>query len=339
MNTKNYIQLSSLFAVIAVLASTPATAATNIYANNASALNINMLTNSFLSYTHNGERLSDLFVHKKLYGSMTRIDEYGDDGTTLPSDYVEEDNSRYLMKNIWIDVNHINGHTHYDNNSSTKNRFNLVTVGATSQSINLTYGDISFGLFGGYINSDSSYATANGDTGGIFAHYNLNNFTATVLADIGSMNNNSNDIDFNNSWTNVAMDANIKFDIDNTFIIQPGLSIAYTFVSSDDLYVNNNIVWSKDFNFLNLAPGIDFIKEIAPNWFGALSAKYIAHFGGKNDIYIANIKQDGTDTDNHIDLGLDIEHDFKRFTLSGNIHKQIGGFDGWSGNILVKYAF
>ena len=57
--------------------------AATIYDNNISALNINMLTDVFMSYVNYGEKMSDLFAHQQMYGTMDRFDEYGDDGSTV----------------------------------------------------------------------------------------------------------------------------------------------------------------------------------------------------------------------------------------------------------------
>ena len=336
MNTKKYIKLYSLIGALLLMAH-PSSAA-GIYNNNASALNINALTDTFATFAHNGEQLSDLFKSNSLYGTMTRIDEYGDDGSTLPRNSFEQ-NSDFIFNNVWADVKHINGHFHYDDAASPRGRFNMATLGVTTKSIDLKYGDIYFGGFAGYINSDIAHINTNGDHAGIFANYRLNKFDVTALTNIGSLNNNAENADFNNSWVNVASDASVRINLDDTFIMRPALYIGYTFVTSDDLLVNNDVVTSKDFNFLNITPSVSFIKEISKNWYGALSAKYVAHFGGDNKIYVANVKTDGIELDNHTDIGLDLEHNFKHFVFGGKIHKQIGGIDGWSGDINIKYVF
>jgi len=323
---------------MSVLLSVPANA-TNIYANSEMAHNINLLSDTFLSYAKNGESLSELFLDKKMYGTMTRVDEYGDDGTTLKISGIGDNDSGYIFKNVWADAKHINGHTHYNNDTTKHTSFSLFTLGATTDSIDLKYGDIYFGAFAGYINGGLDNMDSDGDVGGIFAHYDFQNFGATVLANIGSLNNHRDSLDFNNSWTNIAFDMSAKFNIDKTLLVRPGLYAGYMFVSSADLYIDNKFVESNNFNFFNVAPSVQFIKEIVPNWYGTLSAKYVMRFGGDNDIYIANTTQNGVDFKDYTDIGTDIEYNFKRFAFTGSVHALIGGFDGWSGDLNIKYKF
>ena len=313
--------------------------ATSIYDNNISALNINMLSDVFMSYTSHGEKMSDLFSKRDIYGTMGRLDEYGDDGSTLKTFEAPDAPAQSVLNTVWINANHINEHLHYGQNISEHGRFNLATIGGTTQTIDLAYGKISFGGFASYIYTKLSDFHGGGDVVGLFANYKYQNFGVKALADIGSLNNSSNGMDFNNSWVNVAADINAVFKIDPTFLFKPNVSVAHTYVSSDDLFVDGNMVSSKDYDFFNIAPGAAFIKEISPNWYGSLSAKYVTHFGGKNDINVGGVKTKGLYLDNHTDIGIDVEHNFKHLIFGANVHKQLGDLDGWSSNINVKYAF
>jgi len=336
MNTKIYLKILGIF--VALFCMAQKSNASTIYDNKATALNINMLTDTFVSYTHYGETMSDLFKSKTIYGTMTRVDEYGDDGSTLKTLNQSDKQNDLWIDNVWVNGEHINGHLHY-NKATARGRFYLATAGATTKSIDMKYGNLYFGGFGGYIHSKVSHITSNGDVAGIFANYNFRNFDAMVLTDIGSLNNNSGDGAFNNSWVNVANETSAKIYLDKTLVFKPMLNIAYTFVSSDDLYVDDKVVTSKDFHFFDITPSLQFIKEISPNWYGTLSAKYVAHFGGNRDVIVGDIRADNFRIDDYTDIGIDVEHNFKQFVFGGKIHKQIGGFDGISGGINVKYVF
>ncbi len=314
--------------------------AANVYSNNISALNINMLTDVFMSYTNYGEKMSDLFTSRKMYGSMDRFDEYGDDGSTVKSfNQSPALANEYFINNIWINANHINADMHYGNNISQHGRFNLATVGANTRTTDFKYGHIAFGGFASYINTKMPDFHGNGNVVGFFANYKYRNFGARALIDTGAINNSLIDSEFNNSFVNIAADASGTFKIDDTFFVRPNVYLSYTFVASDDLYVNGAHVSSDNFNFFNIAPGTAFIKEISPDWYGSLSAKYVAHMGGKNDINVNGTEIRGLYLDNHTDIGIDVEHDYRQFIFGAKVHKQIGGMDGWSTNINVKYNF
>lgn len=320
-----------------MFAANHATAA-DIYDNNISALNINMLTDVFMSYANQGDKMSDLFAKRDIYGTMDRFDEYGDDGSTIETFGVPS-SSKSFFDSIWINANHINEHMHYGQNVSEHGRFNLATVGGTLRTNELTYGKISFGGFVSYINTKMPDFHGGGNVIGVFAKYNYRDFGAKALIDTGSLNNGAYNASFNNSWANIATEFDTLLRIDKTFLFRPNIYVGYTHVSSDDLYISGARVYSKDYNFFNIAPGAAFIKEISPNWYGRLSAKYVAHFGGKNDINVNDISIRGLYLDNHTDVGIDIEHNFKQFVFGGAVHKQIGGLDGWSASINAKYAF
>ena len=315
--------------------------ATTIYDNNISALNINMLTDVFMSYMNYGEKMSDLFTHHQIYGTMDRFNEYGDNGSTIRTfDLDTKKTNKYFINNMWVNANHVNADMHYGNNISQRGRFNLATVGANTRTTDLKYGNITFGGFASYINTKMTDFHGNGDVVALFAKYKYKNIGTRALANIGSLNNNSNNAQFNNSWVNFGVDTFGTFKLDDTFFVRPGVYASYTFVSSSDLYLNSDKISSKDYNFFNIAPALSFIKQIAPNWYGALSAKYIAHFGGENDIKINNTTTfKGLYLDDYTDVGIDVEYDYEQFTFGVKIHKQIGDMDGWSTNINIKYAF
>lgn len=314
--------------------------ASTIYDNGISALNINMLTQNLISYAHRGESMSQKFKAQKVYGTMTRFDEYGDDGSTLkisPKNTEKKDN---LFSDIWADVTHINTRGHYNHtNISARSRFYLATVGADTRNINTKYGDIHFGGFISYINGDAPSIDTLGNSIGLFARYEYKDLDATLLINNGSINNDSNLNNFSNAWFNIAADASLKFKIDNTLYFQPQIYMGYNWVSSDNLYVNGDAVSSKNFTFFNIAPGARFVKNIIDNWYGALSVKYMTTFGDEQNIYINNARAAKIAIDNYTEIGMNIEYDYKQLVLGAGIAKQFGGFDGWIGNINAKYLF
>ena len=314
--------------------------AATIYDNGISALNINMLTQNLMQYAHRGESMSQNFRRKNIYGTMTRLDEYGDDGSTLKTSPINSSKNSTLFSDVWIDFTHINTRGHYNHaNISERDRFYLATIGGDIQNINTKYGDILFGGFINYITGDASSIDKNGNSLGLYARYEYSDFDATVLINNGSINNDSNIDDFTNAWFNVAVDASWKFHIDKTLYFQPQIYVGYNWVSSDSLYINSDTISSKNFAFFNIAPGAKFIKNIIDNWYGALSVKYMATFGDEKDIYVNDLNAAKIAIDNYTQIDMNIEYDYKQFVFGAGISKQFGGFDGWIGNINAKYLF
>ena len=115
MNIKTIILTNA-----ALLCAVNSANALTVYDNNISALNINMLTDTFMAYTNYGEKMSDLFGKHDMYGTMDRLDEYGDDGSTLTTSGYEYTSNDGFINDMWINANHINSDIHYGNNISTR---------------------------------------------------------------------------------------------------------------------------------------------------------------------------------------------------------------------------
>ena len=336
MNTKPSICFIALAGILSLV--TESASAITVYDNNISALNINALTDVFMSYVNYGDNMFNLFEEPVVYGKMRRVDEYGDDGSTLPSVYSSNPISSAL-DNVWINANHFNANMHYGKKISEHARFNLITAGLTTKNMELKHGAISFGGFVSYINSKLPEIKSNGYTVGLFSHYKYNVFGVRALLDLGSLDNKDSGIKYDNSWFNIATDVYANLKLDETFYVKPSVYLGYALVLSDTIYVNGNKVTSSDYNFFNIAPGISFIKEIAPNWYGALSGKYITHFGGKNDINVNGVSQEELYLDDHTDIGIDIEYKFRQFVFGGKVHALVGDIDGWNSNLNIKYVF
>ena len=313
--------------------------ATPVWVNNASAIDINMLSEQIMSFTHNSDSLSDFFKRINEYGTMNRLNEYGGDGFDNSAILASHSQKGQLLKGVWIDAKHINANVHYSNHKSARTRYNLFGFGTTTKDLNLKYGDLSFGAFVAGISGNTAGTDTYGNSLGIFTKYNYKQFDAGLMLNNGSVNNKQEHINFNNAWFNVAMDAHVKFKIDNTLYFQPGIYAGYTWVSSDNLYIGGQTITSKNSMFLNVAPSARFVKHIIDDWYGAMSVKYVATFNRAHDIYINNIAMDGISVDDYTEISTDVEYNYKNFTFAGAIQKQIGGFDGWAGNIKAKYLF
>ena len=314
--------------------------AASVYADNISATNINILSERMMSFVHRGEKLSKYFTNKIMYGTMTRFDEYGDDGSTLIGNNITPENpTDGVFKDIWADANYINGHTHFSGGNTAQSKFFMGTVGGETSDIDVRYGNISFGGFAGYINGEIDNSDSHGNAIGLFSNYRYKIFDAAIMIDNGSLKSDYGINNYSNAWFNVAMDASVKIKIDDTLYLEPRVYAGYTWVSSDTLIINSDVVSGKNFGFWNLAPSARFIKNISDNWYGTLSGKYVAIFNDNNDVYINGVRNDGVEMDNYFEIATGAEYGYDRFVFTGAITKQIGGFDAWGGNVNVKYLF
>lgn len=293
-----------------------------------------------MDYAHRGESMSQNFQAKNIYGTMTRFDEYGDDGSTLkipPKNSTKNDN---LFADVWLDMMHINTKGHYRHTDTSKrNRLYMATVGGDTQKLKTEFGDVNFGFFVGSVFGDTSSIDALGNSVGLFARFEQGDFDATLLLNNGSLNNDSGTDNFSNDWFNVATDAAMKFKIDETLFFQPQIYFGYNWISSDNLYINSDTISSKNFNLFNIAPSARFVKNIIDNWYGALYVKYMATFGDNKDIYVNGARVAKIAIDDYTEIGMNVEYDYEQFVFGANVAKQIGGYDGWAGNINVKYLF
>ncbi len=312
--------------------------AKSVYTNNVSAINLNMLTQQFMSYAHQGELISDIILDKsKVYGTMTRLDEYGDDGRWP---HGRKDDFQ-LEKLVWLDAKHLNTVADYsDNVSDHRTRLYTETIGINTNNIDINMGSVAFGAFLGAVTENSFGLTSNGFTFGVMSRYNYQNFGVTAMLNNGSVNKNNDDIMFNNAWFNAALDTSINLRVNDDLFIRPTLYAGYTYVSAEKMVFDTNKVPPKDFRFINLAPSIEVFGRLAQNLYATASAKYVQIYGDTDkNVYVNNTLVDQTSADNYVEFGIGLEYDYKSFVFTGNIQKQINGFDSWGGDLGVKYLF
>jgi len=338
------IQKSALFAIVfAPMVVANADAAPSVYQNNVGAINLNMLTERFMAFTHMDENISDFVINTDIYGTMTRLDEYGDDGTIVNKPKDEEDEEEFepsLSRLVWADVQYLNTRAEYNDNVSERNRIRMETIGFNTKEFDLVYGSISFGAFLGNIAEDIFSFTGNGFTFGVFSHYKMHDFDVTVLANNGSINNNSGNNMFNNSWYNVAADTSMNISLTDSVSFRPKVYVGYTSITADDFKINGDVVPSKYFRFWNVVPSAEISAKLARNFYGSLFGKYVWVNGDtEKNVYLNGAAIDKTEAKDYAEFGLDLEYDYKKFVFTGYVHKQIEGFDGWIGKLGLKYVF
>ena len=310
--------------------------AASIYDNNINAININMLTIEMMNNTHHAR----VTKNKKIYGTMTRVDEYGDDGSTLKTANKQDRYNDSLAKDVWFDIEHINAQPDYGDHYKTRARYYLASVGFDSVDFKLPTGSIVFGGFFGYINGNVAGFDSNGQTIGLFARYNYKRFSIGTLLNNGAIKNDFETNGFNNGWLNLAIDASWKFKLDKNLYLEPMVYFGYDYVKTDDkTRLNGELVSMDDFNFWNVSPSVKLVQRVSKNWSGGAFFKYTNINGGKNDIKFQNVNYSGINIKDFSEIGINTEYKYDQFVFGATIKKLMGNFDGISGDINVKYLF
>ncbi len=311
--------------------------AVSIYDNSISAININMLTVEMMNQTHHARATKN----RKIYGTMTRLDEYGDNGSTLKTnDMKDTSNNDSLAKDIWFDASHINTRVDYGTPGTTRARYYLATVGFDSLDFDLPVGSIMFGGFFGYINGNVAGFDTNGQTIGLFTRYNYKRFSIGTMLNNGATKNNLSMLSFNNGWLNLAIDASWKIKLQKRLYLEPGIYLGYDYVKTDDaIRINGDIVSTDNFNFWNVSPSVKLIQRVSKNWYGNAFFKYTNIQGGKNDINFQNVNYSGINIKDFSEIGISAEYKYNQFVFGSTIKKLMGNFDGVSGDINIKYLF
>jgi len=309
--------------------------AKSVYANSANAININMLTEQMMSYAHYGENISDFMGTK--YGTMTRVDEYGDDGKNTT---VKENNKDDFGKLFWGDVKYLNTGVDYSDNVSGRARIYMETVGVSSKSFDVTEGSISFGALLGNITNDTFGFTSNGFTFGVFSRYKYENMDVNAMVNNGSLSKTSDTSEFSDSWVNLAIDASLNIHVTDTLYIRPKVYYGYTKVSTESMRFNGNVVPSQGYEFVNFAPSLEIFTRLDKDLYMSLYGKYVNVGGDVNQAVYANgVLMDTLSAQKYYELGVKMEYNYKDYVFTGGINKQITGFDGLSIDLNAKYIF
>ena len=145
---------------------------------------------------------------------------------------------------------------------------------------------------------------------------------------------------YTNLWAGAAANASINIILDDTFSLQPGVQIGYTWIESDSyISATGNNVSNSDLGVFEIAPTLHAIKHIGSGWFGTAHVRYVAMMTNGGDLSVNSINFATLESDNFTEYGLSLEKTVGRFNLSGTIVRRDGGRDGWGGGLNIKYIF
>jgi len=309
--------------------------AKSVYANSGNVININMLTEQMMSYAHYGENISDFMGTK--YGTMTRVDEYGDDGKNAKAKSKKEDS---LGKAFWVDVKYLNTAVDYSDDVSNRARIYMGTIGLASKNIDVTEGALSFGAFLGNITSDDFGFTASGFNFGAFSRYKYENMEVVAAVNNGSLSKSSDTSEFSDSWVNLAIDASLNIHVTDTLYIRPKVYYGYNKISAETMRFGDNVVPGHGYEFVNFAPSLEVFTRLNKNLYMSVLGKYVNVDGAiSQDVYANGVFMDTLSAQKYYELGVKMEYNYKDYVFTGEINKQLAGFDGLGFDLNAKYIF
>lgn len=280
------------------------------------------------------------------YGTMPLYGEYGDDGTVFSSGRSGGEYS--ALDSGWIDWHHTNDTTKFDDFSSMKSRSDIISLGVTSARNQLDGGFSQWGAFGGIAiaNEENSAVDINERGGyiGIYSGYHMYGFNISVAGDFGALFNSAESDfgtdDFTNIWLGGALNASYDIVLDDTFTLQPGAYLGYTWIKSNSYESDSgHDIKNSDFNMIEVAPSLRAIKRITGDWYGAMSVRYVFNFANGGDATIAGTKLPELELGNYSEYGISIEKNIERFNVAIMLNRRDGGRTGWNGGVQVHYAF
>ena len=286
------------------------------------------------------------YGHAPMYGTAPTYGEYNDDGRAGRNGG-DTFSTNTALSNIWLNWEHLNGNTKFDNFAHLDSKTNIYTFGIAGDTSDSTPNLSKWGLYTGFIkNQQETQEIAIKSQGGYFGIYNGNKIGNTGLyftANGGVLNNKTsaahNNDEYTNFWAGGAINATYDFAMDTTFTLQPGLSLGYTWIRGENYTSASNKIASDDFHMFEVTPALRAIKHISNGWFGALNAKYIIPLNKGGKTYVNNTPITTPQADDYHEYTISLEKSVHNFNLYINFGRRDGTYSGWIGDLNIKYIF
>ena len=359
---------SNLFLTTLILSAAlqPHANASQIYANTITAYNIAAIQhavthtafNSFegamsaslgLQYEHpaQNEDPSKTYGRAPMYGRAATYGEHNDDGTAGRSGG-NNTNPDAALNSIWFSWEHTDDKVKFDDYDRIHSDFDLVMMGLSGGKSKMSNGITQWGIYTGYIGGHQRNEFLNIDEqGGYFGLYNgfnLGNFNLSTSINGGVLDNNADNIfgtdSFTNFWLGAVANATVNIPLDNTFTIQPGVQLGYTWIKSDDYTsASGDLLTNDAFNMFEISPTLRAIKHIDNGWYGALSVKHVMIFANGGDLNVNGIRAQALDLDNFTEYSISLEKAVANVTFTANFGRRDGSHNGWIGGTNIKFRF
>ncbi len=360
MKHTNPFLLSALIACIATNAHASHTYANTITAHNIAAIQHAITHTAFNSFegamsaslgtVHNIPAPEDpqkTYGRAPMYGRAATYGEYNDDGSAGRSGG-NNTNPDTALNSIWFSWEHVGDDVKFDEYDKIDSDINLVMMGLSGGQSKMGNGITQWGLYTGYVGGTQENKFLDIDEqGGYFGLYNgfyLGNFNLSTSVNGGVLDNSADNIygtdDFTNFWIGAVANATYNIALDNTFTIQPGIQLGYTWIKSDDYTsASGDMLTNESFNMIEVSPTLRAIKHIGAGWYGALNLKHVMIYANGGDLSINGNSVSELDMDNFTEYSLSLEKSIANVTFTANFGRRDGSHNGWIGGTNIKFRF
>ncbi len=359
-------------AIILACAGTPNAFATpsHFYAGSISANNIAVMQHSILSTAMiSGDRLSSaifnpaasttqtapspakdnvdpktLYGHAQMYGTAPLYGEFNDDGTA----HGRSGGDAPALGSMWLAWQHFGNDTKFDDIALMDSKMDLAMLGLAGNKEPFSKGMTEWGLYAGHVGSEQKnnelLIDEKGGFFGVYKKFSFGNFNLLSAFDGGVLTSSAETLmgsdSYTNIWTGGAINMNYNIILDDTFTIQPGIYVGYTWIQDTEYTsTSGDRIDTDHFHMFEISPSVRAIKHIGNNWFGALHAKYVSFVSAGGDIDVNGVGIADIDHNGFAEYGLTIEKTIDRFDISANIGRRDGAHTGWIGGMNLKYLF
>lgn len=287
----------------------------------------------------------ELYGTLPMYGTMSIYGEYDESEFAGRSG---GDENTPIIKNAQLSWQHFSDDVALDNYGRMDSKYDIAMTGLTGGRTRLWDGVSGWATYAGFINSSTSDSTLKidgiGGYAGIYSRFNLRHFNLSTTINGGVLTNDAEFTtgtdNYTNMWVGAAANASINVILDETFALQPGIQIGYTWIESDSyVSASSDSISNSDMGAFQIAPTLHAIKNIGDGWFGTAHIRYVATLDNGGEVSVNNIQFDTLESDNYTEYGLSLEKTVGRFNMSGTIVRRDGGRDGWGGGLNIKYIF
>lgn len=166
--------------------------------------------------------------------------------------------------------------------------------------------------------------------------------TANVMFNKASIDTDFGTDDVDMNMFSIGAKAGYNFNISNSFVLEPNLTLVYGVVNSQEYETSQGAqIDSQSVNNISVEPQLKAKFEIGNGWqpYGLLG--YSANLGSKPTVKAEGVELELDSIDGYVEYGAGVNKDFIGTVWScyAQVTGRSGGRNGFAGNLGIKYKF